>query len=1025
MIKLRAIAECVIDLEKGRIEGSSEIHFGILAHLIVERGKPVARGTLVDAFWWNAEETDGRHCLRQAIYKLRQMGVPIEGDGDSFMLGERAALADFDCADERTLALSPLPPEQAVAIFPGYAPRASAPFLTWLERTREKAGRAVRGILVRALGEARRRNGWEEAAKLARQCLVLDPLNEEATLTLAEYTALQGDKREALRLIDSYMEEIGGTYGDLRIPASLLRNRISERVAYPPASAAGKIPLVGREDSLRVLATVATEVNGGAGQTCVIHGPPGIGKTRLITEFANISAMKGARIVRVDCHADAADRALSVFMELAPQLLRMPGALGCSPEALRLVRRLGRHDPNERLDPDEYGGPAFLHAAVRASLRDLIDAIAAERPLYLMIEDVHWIDAISLEVLKEIIGSNRGRALLVLMTTRTLGDGTLLQGVDRRQLIVHELAPLGDDAARRLVETLCGALAIQPGGELIQWCMQRGAGNPLFMTELLAHWRETKDTERVPASLEALIDERVGALSEAALRTLQAIALLEGEATYEMLEAVLGMQRWQVMGCVEELDKGGLVAASPSNFVVRHHLIAAAGLQRLTASVRRILHRAIGVQFEAIGRSLTHARGIWLAATHYGRAGEMEKALRLSLEWAEHLAMLGARAQAVDVITAAGVYATSDQTHLELLDRKCDYLQGSGNYPAIIENSEAAIRLGRRIGNNHEVHTKHEIALFEAWHQPTPRLASTSTLLAKMLTCAMAESASISHRLDACVWGLATSTAEADAEWAERFFDALQLLTPVSLIDQYSWKKSRLIYATIFGSLDSAIEAQQEFRSLIQELPSSLQPAALRICGYPLRLAGANREARRLFWEALERARQEHFYESAATSLTHLAGTYADEGDFDTAWDLMREAIEECTKRYGFLPAPLRVYAAEMLYTKGDVHAAREYCPELPTSSGSRRFWFEVQRLHLYDAVVSGTAVSPNTIESCLRMFRRLRALGWQDFSAGAIGLGLARSDVKRSQAFIGEYLAVRKERYPVRHPLLIRLLES
>src|SRR5512142_2690946 len=184
MIKLKAIAECSIQLEKGRIDASSEILFGILAHLIVERGRSVPRAKLAEYFWWNSDPRDASHCLRQAVYKLRQLGAPIETTREHYLLGERAALADFDCADERTLALSPLPPEEAVSVFPGYAPDASAPFLTWLERTREKAGRAIRGVLVRALGEARRRNGWEEAAKLARQCLVLDPLNEEATLTL-------------------------------------------------------------------------------------------------------------------------------------------------------------------------------------------------------------------------------------------------------------------------------------------------------------------------------------------------------------------------------------------------------------------------------------------------------------------------------------------------------------------------------------------------------------------------------------------------------------------------------------------------------------------------------------------------------------------------------------------------------------------------------------------------------------------------------------------------------------------------
>ena len=111
MIKLKAIAECSIQLEKARIDASSEILFGILAHLIVERGRPVPRSTLAEYFWWNSEPREAGHCLRQSVYKLRQLGAPIETTREHYLLGERAALADFDCADERTLALSPLPAE--------------------------------------------------------------------------------------------------------------------------------------------------------------------------------------------------------------------------------------------------------------------------------------------------------------------------------------------------------------------------------------------------------------------------------------------------------------------------------------------------------------------------------------------------------------------------------------------------------------------------------------------------------------------------------------------------------------------------------------------------------------------------------------------------------------------------------------------------------------------------------------------------------------------------------------------------
>lgn len=102
---------------------------------------------------------------------------------------------------------------------------------------------------------------------------MLNPLHEEATRTPAGYSALQCNKREALRMIDGYIEEIGGRSANLRLLTSPLRNRISERATKYCASAATKVPLITPEKSLQILANVAEQVTGVAGHTCVLHGP--------------------------------------------------------------------------------------------------------------------------------------------------------------------------------------------------------------------------------------------------------------------------------------------------------------------------------------------------------------------------------------------------------------------------------------------------------------------------------------------------------------------------------------------------------------------------------------------------------------------------------------------------------------------------------------------------------------------------------------------------------------------------------
>ncbi len=1019
MIKLKAIADCAIQLEKVRLDAGSEVLFGILAHLIVERGRPISRSTLAEYFWWNSDQRHASHCLRQVVYKLRRMGAPIETTGEHYTLGDRAALADFDCADERTLALSPLSPEDAVAVFPGYAPKASASFLTWLERTRERAGRSIRSVIVPALGEARRRNGWDEAAKLARQCLVLDPLNEEATLTLAEFTALRGDKREALRMIDGFIEEMGGTYADLRLPASLLRNRISERVSHPPASAAGKVPLVGREESLAVLANVAARVTGGAGQTCVIHGPPGIGKTRLVTEFANISAMRGARIVRVDCRSDAVERPLAVFMELAPQLLRMPGALGCSPEALKLVKRLGSYDPHERLDPDEYGGAAFLHAAVRSSLRDLVDAIASERPLYLLIEDVHWIDRVSLEVLKELIGSNRGRQLLVIMTARTLGDGSLLEGIDRRQLVVHDVPRLPDEKARALARSLCVALGIQEDSDITEWSTERSEGIPLYMTELLSHWRDTKDRSHVPASLEALIEERVTGLDKAALYTMQAVALLEGEATTSVLEAVLGMQRWQVIGCVEELDKGGLVVCTAEYIASRHSLLADAALQKMGSNAALMLHRAIASRLTAeIERGSTDPSVTWQAAKHWSAAGATSTALELVTSTARHMGSVGAVYEAAILIENSLILCTLDSDRLRLLNERRAFLEACGLSEELRENCRVAMEIESRLsGTNERVHSPNEIGFLHACLDRR----RVDGVVEHALSCIGCETAPADHRLAAAALGMVAAYGESNSEAARRIATAAGQVSPSSDSERSHMLRTGLIYEFEFGDIFKAIEFGDEYLALARRARTTRLAGALRISSLPHFIAGHFDIVSERLVEAVAVARSLAHPVDEARALDRLAGHAVACEDYSLAMTLAQQVLRVLDRCPPAADLPMRHTITIIALMVGDYRLAQEQLEYVAHGELSVHGLCEDLAVRLLGSELLNTPWPEQLLDELITLNERLRERPGQETAVVSIAMALQRrgrgSEAKQLvERYVNE---TRREHWPSPNPIL------
>jgi hypothetical protein len=1020
MIKLKAIAECSIQLEKARLDGGSGLLFGLLAYFITERGRPVTRSTLAEYFWWDRDRREASHCLRQAVYKLRRLGAPIETSGEHYMLGERAAVADFDCADERTLALSPLPPEEAVAVFPGFAPNASASFLTWLERTREKAGRSIRGVLVRALGDARRRNSWEEAAKLARQCLVLDPLNEEATLTLAEYTALQGDKREALRMIDGYIEEIGGTYADLRLPASLLRNRISERVAYPAASAAAKVPLIGREESLQVLANVAEQVNSGAGHTCVLHGPPGIGKTRLLTEFANISAMRGARIIRVECHADAIERPLAVFMELAPKLLRMPGALGCSPEALKLVKRLGSFDPNERLDPDEYGGAAFLHAAVRSSLRDLVDAIASERPLYLLVEDVHWIDRVSLEVLKELIGSNRERQLLVVMTTRTLGDGELLKGVDRRQLVVHAVPKLGPEKSRALAKSVCTALGIADENGLAEWCSGRSDGNPLFVTELLSHWRETRDRDRIPLSLEALIEERVSALDRLTLQTMQVVTLLDGGATCSTLESVLGMPRWQALTSIEELEKSGLVTTAGDRIVARHSLLGDAAISKMTDSSSARLHRSIASHLtNQIQSGSANPHLAWQAASHWNASGENATALELVTASARHMASVGASYEAAVLLGKALAICESDEERLALLNERRLCLRECGTSDELRETCRLAMALeSDSAGAAGYAHTDTELDYLIAGLDRR----RVDGVVSHALTCIRAEHATTEHRLNAATVAMIAAYGESDASAASQLIAAAASIVPHTVAERIHALRTKLIFEFEFGDLGVAANLADEYLLLARLGPPNRLSQAMRLSTYPHRIIGNWTIVRERLSEALAIAEEQRRLSDEAQALHALAVTEADALNYGKAMRLGLRLLSVVRRCPPALNPPMRLDIANIASMVGDLGLAEEQLRAVDGAVLNVHGRCDQLATGVFTRVMAGSICDPIALEELSSLNDQLRDRPGQEISTVALATGSHQhGKTEAAIALVNDYVnKTRRERYASCNPIIV-----
>ena len=373
--------------------------------------------------------------------------------------------------------------------------------------------------------------------------------------------------------------------------------------------------LVGRRWEMTALDAIVERTIGGRGGVVNVVGPPGIGKSRVAREVTAAAAGRGVDVFWTFCESHARE----IPFHAVTRLLRAgSGAADLDGEAARARLRewmpdadeqdllllddlLGVADPNvplPQIDPD----------ARRRRLTAMINAasLARTEPALYVIEDAHWIDAVSESMLADFLMVIPQTKLMVLVTARPEYEGALTR-VHGAQTIA--LAPLADSDIAALLGELLGS---DPSvAELAAIIADRAAGNPFFAEEIVREFMErgVLDGERggyvcrvnvgelsVPATVQAAIGARIDRLSTPAKQTLNAAAVIGLRFTPELVTA-LGVDP-----VVDELTRVELidqVRFMPSaEYAFRHPLIRTVAYESQLKSDRAQLHRRLAAAIE-------------------------------------------------------------------------------------------------------------------------------------------------------------------------------------------------------------------------------------------------------------------------------------------------------------------------------------------------------------------------------------------------------------------------------------------
>jgi DNA-binding CsgD family transcriptional regulator len=355
---------------------------------------------------------------------------------------------------------------------------------------------------------------------------------------------------------------------------------------------------VGREKELALGAAAVRELREGRASALAIEGEAGIGKTRLVRSIVEDAGAHGVAVFRGEAHPFERTRPFGV----------VAAALGLS----RRSSDARRAAIGALLAGEGAETVGDVQHRVVEEIVDLVEASAAERPVLLVAEDIHWADSASLLALWSVVRQLPLAALLVVVTARpsplSAEVARLLDDLVAGGARTLQLEPLKPDAVAVLARELVGAA---PGPRLIAMLAKTG-GNPLWAVALLRSLADGGLLRRVgdsvepttfelPASLSDLVVRRLRHLPTATLELLEVTAVLGDAVSLREVAAVTRRPPADVVAQLRDAFEARLLDEAGDRVVFRHQLVHDAVYQHMPPPARRLLHREAAVALMAAG----------------------------------------------------------------------------------------------------------------------------------------------------------------------------------------------------------------------------------------------------------------------------------------------------------------------------------------------------------------------------------------------------------------------------------------
>jgi class 3 adenylate cyclase/tetratricopeptide (TPR) repeat protein len=705
-----------------------------------------------------------------------------------------------------------------------------------------------------------------------------------------------------------------------------------------------ELPMVGRDFETGILQRAVRAALEGEGSIVEIVGPPGIGKTRMLAAMREVGSEM--RLLSASCDLYGASTPYAAMRPLLLQALEVdPDASrevivsrlmhvvwSCAPELSTWLPLLGVPlDLDMPTNPDvEQLGQEFRRAKLNEVVTKLLSSILSGATL-IAIEDAHWMDEASGDLLLQLCREVGGRAWLIGVTRRNEASG-FAAPAGAATVSLH----LDTLAEEKVVELLIAATEDSPlRPHEMSILARRSGGNPLFLQELLGATRAAGTTEGLPDTVEAMVTAQIDQLTTPDRRRLRVASVLGLRFRSELAEQLLdepataGAAAWRRLGDFVSEDGAGF-------YRFRHALMRDAAYEGLAYRRRRDLHFRAGETIER--KRATDDADLDLLALHffYGgvhdkawlysqRAGEAAEAKFAIVEAAEHLerALQSRRHVAgVDVTTSAALYeklgdlrerigqypqaASAYTTSRRLLHSDTESLgrlyykhatvaERAGNYAQALRWLRRGMdQLESTDGGPNAQQYARLMAFYGLIRHVQGRRLDAERWLRRAIEAAQRSNAleALAHAYFSLDWVLVEVGRSDEAVYSQRaldIYDELGIIgTPATIYNNLG------MFAWLEGRWDEAVELYERGRDLHRRIGADVD-AAVQIHNIAEVLSdqGHLDEARSLFEESLRVWRAADYRVGVAYATSSLGRVASRGGDFPRADELYAAAREQ------------------------------------------------------------------------------------------------------------------------------------